>query len=291
MADEIAAAGGVVWRVSDGGVEVALAHRPRYDDWSLPKGKLHKGESALAGAVREVGEEVGSRVAVSRRLGQARYEAFGRPKHVDYWAMRHVGGQFQPSEEVDELRWMPPASAPKWLSYQHDRDVLAAFEQRPLPDAVVLLVRHAKAGKRSEWAGDDRKRPLERAGRRQARDLAGFLRHFMPGRVLSADRLRCVQTVEPVAALLGVGVEPAPEFSDESYLADPEGALAARLALADTDVPAIVCSQGGAIPNLVANLALPDPPASFGTRKAAVWALCFRDGVAVSADYYRTATH
>ncbi len=137
-------------------VEVALVHRPRYDDWTLPKGKLEAGESELAAAVREVGEEVGAAVAVSRRIGRVRYHHDGAKKTVAYWAMRYLDGDFAPSDEVDELEWLTPAKARAKLSYAVDRPMLADFAALPVPDSVIVLVRHAQAGKRREWRGDDR---------------------------------------------------------------------------------------------------------------------------------------
>src|ERR687889_1290896 len=96
-APSVRAAGGVVWRLRNGKPEVALIHRPRYDDWSFPKGKLDEGETELLAGVREVGEELGSTVAVSRRIGEIRYEVPGGSKLVTYWVMRHVDGEFEPT--------------------------------------------------------------------------------------------------------------------------------------------------------------------------------------------------
>jgi phosphohistidine phosphatase SixA/8-oxo-dGTP pyrophosphatase MutT (NUDIX family) len=285
---EIRAAGGVVWR-DDGGVPlVAVIHRDRYDDWTLPKGKLEAGESDLAAAVREVAEETGARVAVTRRLGQARYVVEGVPKSVLFWAMRYLSGDFAAGDEVSDLLWLPVADARARLSYDRERSVLDEFTAVPVPQSVVALVRHAKAGKRSEWPGDDRLRPLEKTGRRQARRLAAFLREFVPERVVAADRTRCVQTVEPLAQLIGCEVEIVPTFADEAYLNDPDAACSELLALAKSATSSVMCSQGTAIPGLVARLVRP-PPESVATRKGAVWILAVADGVVVSADYYGRA--
>src|SRR5437867_3193906 len=100
---DVKAAGGVLWRLRKGKVEIALVHRPRYDDWSLPKGKLRGGETPLAAAVREVAEETGARVAVSRFVGNVRYDVGATHKQTSYWAMRHLGGDFEPNHEVDEI--------------------------------------------------------------------------------------------------------------------------------------------------------------------------------------------
>ncbi|MCW2539116.1 MAG: mutT1 [Frankiales bacterium] len=297
----IRAGGAVVWRedddhavgrhveapAPDANLLIGLVHRPRYDDWSLPKGKLHRSEYALQAAVREVGEELGSTVRVGPRLSSVDYQTKDGRKKVDYWAMRHLGGAHTASDEVDELCWLPLAEAAERLSYDLDRQVLADFATRPRHAAMLLLVRHAKAGKRSAFRGDDRLRPLDRIGRRQARDAAGFLSLFAPTRILAADRVRCEQTVAPTAAMLGLSVESAPELSDEGFVQRADRAVRRLRELGDDDQVSVVCSQGTAIPGLLAELGLagnghrPHP-----ARKGSVWALSVDGGSVVSADYY-----
>jgi 8-oxo-(d)GTP phosphatase len=283
----VAAAGGVVWRGQNNEVEVALVHRPRYDDWTLPKGKLEHGESELAAAIREVEEEIGAAVAVSRRIGRVRYLHEGAKKTVTYWAMRYRHGEFVPDEEVDALEWLAPAQARAKLSYAVDRPVLSDFATLPVPDSVILLVRHAKAGKRSEWHGEDRLRPLDETGQQQAVRLAAFLNCFAPKRVISAEPVRCVQTVEPLAASLGIDVLVDPAFSDDSYVRAPGSTETSLLALAKPGEVSVVCSQGTAIPGLIEALG-PDTDAS-DTRKGAAWALSVVDGDVIAADYYGDA--
>ena len=172
----IAAAGGVVWRdAGQGRVDVAIIHRNRYDDWTLPKGKLRPGETELLAAVREVGEEIGSRVAVQRRLGRGGYRVGRVSKSVAFWSMHHRGGHFETSQEVDRMRWVDPGRARDLLSYPLDGEMLDRFAETPVPDSVLVLVRHAKAGKRANWPGEDSQRPLDNDGRRQARRLARLL--------------------------------------------------------------------------------------------------------------------
>jgi 8-oxo-dGTP diphosphatase len=129
--DEVRAAGGLVYRtVTDGDVEVLLVHRPRYDDWSLPKGKAEPGESDEDCALREVFEETGFRVHLEEPIGAIRYhDRKGRPKVVHYWRMRPRSGsdRFLPNDEVDEIRWCSPADAVVLLSYDHDRDLVSAM--------------------------------------------------------------------------------------------------------------------------------------------------------------------
>lgn len=126
LADVIRAAGGVVHRP---GPEVLLVHRPKYDDWSLPKGKADEGEDDLSCALREVEEETGLRCEPQEEVGSTFYrDQRGRRKVVRYWAMTPVDGSFVPSDEVDEVAWLPPAEASSRLTYAHDRAILSQWE-------------------------------------------------------------------------------------------------------------------------------------------------------------------
>jgi 8-oxo-dGTP diphosphatase len=129
--DEVKAAGGVVVRKGKKGPKLALVHRPRYDDWSLPKGKLEKGESFEQGALREVEEETGLRCKLGAELSPVRYrDKKGRSKIVRYWEMRPVKGEFAANDEVDELRWVSPEKAGELLDYEHDRVLVAEVVAR-----------------------------------------------------------------------------------------------------------------------------------------------------------------
>jgi 8-oxo-dGTP diphosphatase len=125
----VRAAGGVVTREGDAGTEVLVVHRPRYDDWSFPKGKLDAGESDEAAAVREVEEETGWRCTLGEELPTRRYEdRRGRPKQVRYWRMQPaVYRPFAPNDEVDVVRWIPVGEAATLLTYEGDRRLLGAL--------------------------------------------------------------------------------------------------------------------------------------------------------------------
>ena len=129
--DEVVrAAGGVVWRPAADGIEVLVVHRPKHDDWSLPKGKLREGETDEDAARREVEEETGLRCTLGRELPSISYQdRQGRPKVVRYWEMRPESGTFIPTNEVDEVRWMPPDQVVGFLSYDRDREVVAALDR------------------------------------------------------------------------------------------------------------------------------------------------------------------
>ena len=122
----IQAAGCVLWRRSPvtGTLELCLVHRPQYDDWSWPKGKLKRGEDPLAGALREVAEETGHSAAPAAELPSARYLAKGRPKRVRYWAAEAVSGTFAPNDEVDRILWLPPDAARRHLTEPRDADLV-----------------------------------------------------------------------------------------------------------------------------------------------------------------------
>jgi 8-oxo-dGTP diphosphatase len=291
----VLAAGGAVWRTAaDGSLETAVVHRPKYDDWSLPKGKLDPDEHALHAAVREVGEETGLTVVVGRRSLRTQYAVEEDEKQVDYWLQQAVGGEFEPNSEVDELRWTPLADAAQLVTHDHDRAVLADLARDDVPRApTLLLVRHGSAGDRSDWDGPDELRPLDAKGRRQAAQLAQSLSLFAPTAVLSAERTRCRQTMQPLADRLGLDVLPCLELGEEEFSADPQAGLAVveRL-LEPRNRPGVtvVCSQGGAIPSVLMALGVRRegpagelwPPAA----KGSTWALGGHPG-ALSADYYR----
>ncbi|MCM2420740.1 NUDIX hydrolase [Streptomyces sp. RKAG293] len=137
----VLAAGAVLWRRSphDDGVEIALIHRPKYDDWSHPKGKLKRGEDPVAAALREVREETGMECVLGAPLPTARYLADGRPKEVRYWAAEAVSGTFAVNDEVDRLIWLPPAAARNRLTHERDR---------PLVDAMLRAIRPGAARRR-----------------------------------------------------------------------------------------------------------------------------------------------
>ena len=294
----IRAAGGVVWRRIEGvdgeaGVEVAVIHRPRYDDWSLPKGKVSAGESDLEGAVREVLEETGYHVRVGRGLGETRYVksdgAGMRPKVVRWWAMQAEEGTFSATNEVDELRWLSLADASDVVDRDSDREVLERFARGAVPTRTVLLVRHAAAGSSSTWIGDDNERPLDACGIEQADELARTLSRFEVGTILSADVRRCTATVQPLAEALGLPVQPEPLLSAVGYPGREEEALALIRRIGDADHDAVACSQGEVIPDIVERLAGADQyliATPVPAPKGSAWALTIDvDGRLVAADY------
>jgi 8-oxo-dGTP diphosphatase len=279
----ILAAGAVLWRRAGTGVEVALVHRPRYDDWSFPKGKLDRGETMAHAAVREIAEETGIRARLGARLRDVHYTVPEGPKTVRYWAAQVCEGAFAANAETDELLWCSPDDAAARLSYRHDMAVLDEFGRVGVPDSTVLLVRHAKAGNRTQWDGPDDLRPLSGTGREQARHVAALLGLFGPEQVISAPPVRCRDTVVPMA----MPIADEPLLGEEGYWADPAAGLARFREIAARPGVTVVCSQGGVIPDVVGELTGQDDVPS---RKASTWVLGFRDGDLRTADYYARPT-
>jgi 8-oxo-dGTP pyrophosphatase MutT (NUDIX family)/phosphohistidine phosphatase SixA len=271
----VRASGGLVLRgVDDGGRLVALVHRPRYDDWSFPKGKLLEGETDEEAALREVLEETGIACRLGRELGTIRYhDREGRRKIVRYWVMRSVDGTFTPTEEVDELRWVPIEQVGSMLSYMHDRELVDRYLR--VGDAAVYLVRHAKAGARSAWTEADELRPLSKNGRRQANGLVKMFRGLHVDRVVSSPYVRCVQTVRPLALDRGLPVEVTDVLAEGSTLEAVMGLLEEL-----STAPAVVCSHGDVIPAIVEHAevlgAELDGPHEW--KKGSVWVAERQDG-------------
>ncbi len=287
MGREIAAAGAVVWRFAGDETEVVLVHRPRYDDWSLPKGKLEEDESVRDAAVREVAEETGVRAVLGRFLGRVRYRVEGDDKVVDYFAAHAESGSFVPSDEVDEVCWLPVALARAKLTREHDRSVLDEFAALPAVLTPLLLVRHAKAGSRSQWQDADELRPLSKNGQRQVPPIRALAALYRADRVCAAPLVRCVQTVQPIADDLGVKVVEEELLSEKSHTGAETAAQRRLLEIvADGGVP-VACSQGGVIPDLVSRLAAASglPLDRAESKKGSVWALFFDQDRLVAADY------
>ena len=285
-----------MWRHDDGEVQVLLVHRPRYDDWSLPKGKLRRREHPIIAACREVREETGLHASVGARLPTAYYMTRSGTtrsgttrsgttrsgtnragadevgKVVEYWAMTVVAdGGFTPGAEIDELAWLTVDRALARLSYEHDVPVLNGFAELSPLSPPVLLLRHASAGERDEWSGPDAERPLDRAGLARAEEMAPILRCFDPVRLVSGPPLRCTQTLAPLAAATGLAIEVDAVF-DES--ADALAAAGRLRDLGGRTGRAVVCSQGRLIPPVLAALTGADPE-PYRTRKGTGWVLSF----------------
>lgn len=288
----IFAAGAVLWRNSPHSpdeISVALVHRPKYDDWSFPKGKIDPGETSVDAAVREVAEETGFEARLGRYLSTVTYPIPGhrKMKKVDYWAAYALDGKFEPNSEVDELRWVTPEQAESQLSYPMDHKILRRFLKQPPDTTTVLLVRHAKAGRRSRYKGDDALRPLDAVGEAQATALVAELTAFGADSVHAANRRRCVQTVQPLADELSVSITLEPLLSEEGYWDSLDAARRRAVEIATLGGVRTICSQGKVIPDLLQWWADRDgvklPPNR--NRKGSVWVLSLHNGTLIAADH------
>jgi 8-oxo-dGTP pyrophosphatase MutT (NUDIX family) len=292
----IYAAGAVLWRPDDtepsaGGPLVAVVHRPRYDDWSLPKGKVEPGETEPVTAVREVEEETGFISELGRRLADISYPVELGTKKVRYWTARTIGGEFTPNSEVDQLVWLSVKDAMKRLQYPYDRKVLRRFAKCPADTRTLLIVRHGTAGTKSRYKGDDAKRPLDKRGRAQAESLVGQLLAFGASSVHAAPRVRCAQTVEPLAEELGVSITAEPALTEEAY-ADDRRTARRRIVDIATDsgndqATPVICTQGKVIPDLISWWCDRDGvrPDKSRNRKGSTWVLSLSGGKLVAADH------
>jgi 8-oxo-(d)GTP phosphatase len=277
---ELRAAGGVLWDTIDGTLRIALVRRPRYDDWSLPKGKLATGEHVLLAGVREVEEETGHSCTVGRPLGTVRYlkqtSSGPVPKTVHFWAMQATGGGFIAGDEVDELLWLRPVDAGRLATMDRDREVILRFGAKPVDTVPFVLLRHGSAGQRGSWPGDDRERPLDEVGQRQADALVDLLDCFAVERVLSADVVRCIGTVKPYAVKRGLTLESEPLLSETGFPSNPRAAMKRIAALVAEGRPTVLCSQGGVMGDMLTALCQTyghKVPADTSTRKGTFWVL------------------
>ncbi len=253
----IVAAGCLVTRDTAGGTEVLLIHRPRYDDWSLPKGKADSDEHLTLTAVRETLEETGLVVALRRPLPMHSYLFEGVPKEVHYWrAVVVEETEFVPGDEVDEIRWLSVDKAAARVTRPDDA-LLIKLADDP-PGTPFLVLRHGNAVKRVDWPGDDVDRPLDASGVAQADGLVGRLAAYGVQRVHSSAARRCSDTVRPYSLDAGVPLASEPTLTEVGFASAPEAALerAAGL-LADvwrSHEPAVLCGHRPYLPVLVDHL-------------------------------------
>jgi 8-oxo-(d)GTP phosphatase len=257
----VQAAGALCWRSTDGKLEVLLVGRARNGDISLPKGKAEPGELLPHTAVREVEEETGIRVRLGAPLGEIRYTLpGGRPKTVHYWAAK-VGKKrsslkaFTPNGEITTAEWVSVEDARTRLSYPHDVEILdefaARFEDGRARTYALVLLRHGKAVAQDDWDGPDAGRPLQRRGEQQSERVAPALQAFGPKKLITSDAVRCVDTVKPLAALLGKKVRKTAAISQDAYESGSDEVREVVRKRLQKRVSAVLCSHGPVLPEIV----------------------------------------
>lgn len=257
----IRAAGALLWRPGPDGPLIAVVHRVRQQDWSLPKGKLEHAEHWLTAAVREVREETGQQVALGRPLITLTYPVLGVPKVVRYWAAKGGPHEFAPTHEVDAVDWLTPAEAAARLSYPHDNDVVAALLAAPVDTVPFVLLRHAKATPRRAWpAADDEQRPLAQRGVGEAERLVPLLTAYGIEQVHSSDYRRCADTVRPFAAAWELPVWPEPLLSERGFAAQQADAVERARALLREPRSIVLCTHRPVLAELLPRLFGARPP-------------------------------
>lgn len=285
MTTQIHAGGGVIWRPNkSGSVDVLLVHRPGYKDWTFPKGKQDDGEAIRMTARREVAEETNLHCRLGKFLGTIQYETGGgSEKTVHLWEMAYSHGSFKPNSEVDKVLWVPAEKVTKKLTYRRDREFYDSLKTNWwVGKPWVQLIRHAEAGNRRTWTGEDQTRPLAPIGRQQAIALREKFADQGLDRIVSSPYVRCVQTVEPLSAATGIEIEKHPDLAEG---ANPKATAALLRELAEGR--SVACSHGDVITDVMNYLVrrgmrLSEP---FDTKKASVWKLSGADGKISKAKY------
>ncbi len=260
---DVLAAGAVCWREGRSGLEVLLVHRPRYDDWSWPKGKVDKGETLPECAVREVAEETGFDIHLGLPMPSARYTVGRRlTKHVSYWAAEVTSDKpAKPDDpkEIDRAEWFPVGTARAKLSRFADREQLDRLEHAHRTGALrawaLIIVRHGKAFPRSKWHETEHVRPLLALGTRQSMALTGLLAAWRIKKVVSSPWKRCVATLKPYSAAVGRSIKTVAPLSEKANAANPKKTAKALVAILEKGKPTVICTHRPVLPTVLAVLA------------------------------------
>ena len=238
------------------GTEVVIIHRKRYDDWSLPKGKLDVGESLPACAVREVREETGVTIRLSLPLDSITYQAGNASlKRVSYWGGVVLSVVARaPDAEVDVVSWLPVRAALSRLTYSHDHFLVQQYLDQP-PTTPLIILRHAKAMDRNDWSRKDSARPINSRGRRQAKLLTPMLAAYGVTKVVSSTATRCVGTVLQYAHEREVIIETFSKLTEEEGEDDPKGVASLirkiRATMLSGGEPTVLCIHRPVLPHIL----------------------------------------
>ncbi|MFD1212812.1 NUDIX domain-containing protein [Arthrobacter sp. GCM10027362] len=252
----VTAAGALCWRIRDGKLQVLLIHRPKYKDWSWPKGKLNAGETTPECAVREVREEIQVDLQLGIPLPTVHYRVPSGIKEVFYWAARLQDTEPVPDgSEVDKIMWCSVDEALPLLTNPSDREpleeLITAHSRGDLETYPFIVVRHAKAKPRSNWSKAEGERPLAATGRRQAMAVCRMLTAWRPKRIATSPWVRCVQTVAPYASAQQLKIRSVPQLTEHAAERKPKKARAAIEALLDKNKSTAVCTHRPVLPQVI----------------------------------------
>ena len=257
MNPAIVAAGGVLWRRnSDGEIEVLLVHRQRYDDWSLPKGKVEEGEALISCAYREILEETGLSIKLGPFIGSVEYYVPDGLKHVDYWCASLIedGSSFHPNEEVDRIEWLDLQAAAIKATRESDREILVRFSKAPYDSCALVMLRHGKALERSEWQGEDEDRALQLVGQLQAKRMLSLYQVFGLDEIHTSDAVRCLDTVAIMAKSLQITPVITNAVSEYTYKKNKEKSIEYAKDLIKKKKQVILCSHNPVLPRMMEKL-------------------------------------
>ena len=257
MIPAIIAAGGVIWRRDiNNEVEVLLVHRPRYDDWSLPKGKLEEGEALISCAYREVLEETGLSIKLGPFLGSVEYYVPDGLKSVSYWSASLAPDKsaFRPNEEVDQIIWLDLESAISQATRDSDKEILQRFAAIPYDSSALIMLRHAKALERTEWQGGDEDRPLQHVGQLQAKRMLSLYQVFGVEEIHTSDAVRCLDTVAQMAKSLQLTPVITNAVSEYTYKKSKEKSIEYVKDLIKRNKQVILCSHNPVLPRMMEKL-------------------------------------
>jgi 8-oxo-dGTP diphosphatase len=286
----IQAAGAVLWRYSTTKkIEIALVHRPRYDDWSLPKGKVEDKESHIACAYREVIEETGYIPVFGPEIGEATYKVEEGKKVVRYWSARATDAPVLPidANEIDEVLWLEVKEAKKKLTLDDDKAIVDFFTEVGVGTTPLVLLRHAKALKRDDWDGDDSDRPLDNLGQLQAKRLLPQFYPYAITEVHSSDAYRCMQTVEDLSRALDLNLIIALDLSEHAFSKDKEAALDYVSSLMVDGKNVLICSHNPILPKVLKKLVGKKYFKELDSKlePAQAWVIHHKDGDVISVDW------
>ena len=256
MSSPILAAGAVLWRKSEKKkIEVLIIHRPKYDDWTFPKGKAEVGEPLIACAYREVLEETNIETAFGPYLGEVEYLTNDGKKKVSFWSAKVVKEKdFKPNAEVDQLKWVEVTKVKELLTLDTDRKILEQFLQIEPDTKPLVLLRHAKAVTRDEWQGEDDDRPLDSYGQNQAKRLLAMYQVFNLEQIHSSDAVRCYDTVVAIAKGLNIKLEVTGKLSESTFKKDKEKAFDYAKDLMKLNESVLLCSHNPILPKMLNKL-------------------------------------